>query len=791
MSETHIKTLWELIAGDDVQVPRQPRRIIIPRIQRDYAHGRGDKAAVEIRDTLLGELIASLNEGASPADLGLIFGAKNDESVTLYDGQQRFTTLFLFHWYLAWISRDLQAGETLQRFSYDSRLHSRDFCRVLAGSGLLLEPNGAYPSERFKDAAWFCPAWRTDPTVDGMLVVLDSMHRMLPNQQDAAVLWQRLTSNRAPQFTWLVLPDGSANEDLYVKLNGRGRNLTDFEKLKAWLEEQVDSWSGVALPEDWKLKLDNQWLDLFWKESGSNPDTMDRTMIAFFLGNALNLAITGNDGFDAMLIQTVHDKGILTKEEWGSIFTVQSLPKLFQALVHLTKPEFRDQIDQWASNGNLLCFSETSEKRLAPLSKTWIAGWTAATYTDRLLFFGLLRFLIENPPGTSGWSESTFLRWMRFLRNLACNSQIGWNSLANAIKSIQSIAPNSLEALDQWVSEQPNESKLTGLDKDQWQDEIEKATLRFGQTGEETAAVLDAAEDQPFLRGQIGFMIALATAPEGFNLGRFRSYAAVMARLFPTGNGPDPENRVLLQQALLSCGDYTIELSPDKWGMGANRNEWRTIFNIQRDTHLKNSGNSSVLKTLLDHGPEVSLENFRDNHEARLDWANWRKWMVASKAPLEFCQYSTIGWIDAGDTAILVSKSTYGSKTAELRTYFLYWEKLNSAGWEYASGLQQNSYVFRANERFRLEIRHAGHLEVDPAVPKHLFALRVLCKDKDLPPGFNTPPNTFPLQLRDDELANKWQNCGLLYLEFNPCNPCYPEEIAMLAQEKWESLIRC
>ncbi len=158
------RTLWEILSG--------PERlgIRIPRIQRDYAHGRDDKAAKEVRTTLVKELIDSLKNAAEPVDLGLVFGAADRDEMTLYDGQQRFTTLFLLHWCLAWLARDTSVAEKLQRFSYNSRLHSRDFCRALTIEGLRLEPNNTKPSLRFLDATWFCPIWLTDPT--GILGIL-------------------------------------------------------------------------------------------------------------------------------------------------------------------------------------------------------------------------------------------------------------------------------------------------------------------------------------------------------------------------------------------------------------------------------------------------------------------------------------------------------------------------------------------------------------------------------------------------------------------------------------------
>lgn len=57
------------------------------------------------------------------------------------DGQQRLTTLFLLHWYLAQITPDqdlcdrlltaLHRADGLARFTYETRSSSREFCDLL------------------------------------------------------------------------------------------------------------------------------------------------------------------------------------------------------------------------------------------------------------------------------------------------------------------------------------------------------------------------------------------------------------------------------------------------------------------------------------------------------------------------------------------------------------------------------------------------------------------------------------------------------------------------------------
>lgn len=774
------QTLWEILSGPE------SLRILIPRIQRDYAHGRNDTAAVEVRITLVTELIESLSRNDRSGDLGLIFGAADEGEMILYDGQQRFTTLFLLHWCLAWLARDTSASDELQCFSYNSRLHSRDFCRALTTDGLRTEPNGTKPSQRFLDAPWFCPAWRTDPTVAGMLVVLDLMHEKLPNEkEEAAALWVRLKSDQAPCFSWQKLDKEDSNESLYVKLNSRGRNLTDFEKLKAWLEQSVKEdewWKDVVLPENWQHKLDNQWLDLFWKESDSATDrtkATDRAMLTFFLGNALNLAIATKEDVDDALVQRVHNNSFLTKNDWGRIFTPQSLPMVLHLLDHLTNPEVREQIDQWANNGKLFLFSDKSEKRVIPLSKAWIAGWFDVTYADRLLFFGLLRFVIENPPGSLGWRKSTFHRWMRLVRNFGANSTLGNDTLHNAIKDIQSIAPNQLLVLDQWVSGKPKESNLLGFDQDKWQhqwkDEIEKARLRLAENDEVTSYALDAAEDHLFLRGQIGFLLTFSSSYTGFDLQRFQSYAAAIARHFPIGDGPpDAKARVLLQQAILAIGDYST--GDGRQYLASNRDEWRNIFRNERTRYVNylndQQAPQSVFKAFLDLRAEVDLYSFVQAKLTALEWSDWRKWLLAAESPLMYCKSSRFDVEASGDTVVLMNGVTYHSYAVELRTYFIFKEELDSDVWDYASWAKK-SRVYQANDHVRLELLHIGSNE---------FVHRVLCKRNILPPGLDTPPEA--LLLREDETANGWEICGLRYLK----QPYTPETVARATQDEWQNL---
>src|SRR5712675_458301 len=82
------------------------QRIEIPVIQRDYAQGREDEHSRDVRKRFIEELADALSgdQAATPAlDLHFVYGRwkVNERTLEPLDGQQRLTTLFLLHWYLA------------------------------------------------------------------------------------------------------------------------------------------------------------------------------------------------------------------------------------------------------------------------------------------------------------------------------------------------------------------------------------------------------------------------------------------------------------------------------------------------------------------------------------------------------------------------------------------------------------------------------------------------------------------------------------------------------------------
>jgi hypothetical protein len=243
--------------------------IEIPLIQRDYAQGRPSARVKEIRADFL-EVLLDAVAGGEPVGLDFVYGKIEGTTFHPLDGQQRLTTLFLLHWYLASAAGELRPRAAWTRFSYATRASARLFCQRLALNPL--PQDEVVPSAWIIDQAWYLHVWRNDPTIQAMLVMIDAIHGdvgcLYPNL-DAQAAWLRLTHAESPAVSFYLLPldDMESDEDLYIKMNSRGKPLTPFENFKARFEQDIQH-SDRA--DEFAHRIDGSWSDLLWPYHGGD-----------------------------------------------------------------------------------------------------------------------------------------------------------------------------------------------------------------------------------------------------------------------------------------------------------------------------------------------------------------------------------------------------------------------------------------------------------------------------------------------------------------------------------------
>ena len=244
--------------------------IQIPRIQRDYVQGGNSKKAKDIRETFVGDLCNAISENTGLL-LDFIYG--NIEMIgdkkCFYplDGQQRLTTLFLLHWYG---SLFLDSGDAvrkeLQKFSYQTRFSSEQFCKLIFKDDVINSAKKFLDeqkiSEVIKDDPGYSKFWKYDPTVDSMLNMLDCIQDISTKQE---IKWENDFANKIKFYVYEI-KDSQEPDDLYVKMNARGKHLTNFENFKAHLQQWMNDCNGLddAFKKAWKDKMDADWSYFFW-----------------------------------------------------------------------------------------------------------------------------------------------------------------------------------------------------------------------------------------------------------------------------------------------------------------------------------------------------------------------------------------------------------------------------------------------------------------------------------------------------------------------------------------------
>lgn len=265
----------------------ESKKIVIPIIQRDYAQGREGKEF--LRERFLGQLFDVLQETSESLTLDFVYGSVEENTLYPLDGQQRLTTLWLLYWYLALCAGTLNEDKAvLQRFSYETRVSSRTFCQKLCDINEEYKLKNHGIRSFICNQCWYYSAYDQDPTIQSMLRMLEGTDIKDSNKIDitdgieeyfikrggtkekAKILLERLKDegNAPIKFYLLNMEDKNMplTDDLYIKMNARGKILTDFENFKADLLKYKLRDREYLIPENDKFSvlMDTDWTDIFW-----------------------------------------------------------------------------------------------------------------------------------------------------------------------------------------------------------------------------------------------------------------------------------------------------------------------------------------------------------------------------------------------------------------------------------------------------------------------------------------------------------------------------------------------
>lgn len=565
MDTKNFKTLF-LPYNDKLGKSVEIKKIEIPKIQRDFAYGRTDKKNERKRNNFLDSLFDAVN--GKSITLDFIYGDIKENVLTPLDGQQRLTTLFLLYWYAS-KKENIAEDEIgfLKCFSYETRPSARKFCELITTKDFILECDKTL-SEQIKDKNWFPLEWQHDATISSMLVMLDSI------QEKFACVQALYTKLDNISFYFLPIEDMGLTDELYIKMNSRGKPLTQFEHFKAEFEKQLKL-ADEDLAKRIGSKIDREWTDLLWqyRDCGVGEDsdhTTDDEFLRYFIF-ICNIICYKNGGSpktsdefelvkEFFTIQDRNDKEIVIKN-------AEILESFFDCWLDDNQKSIQIQrfFENFASkehsagkiktnyNVNLLedCFRNYAD----------IIGKNRRKFTLNQIIL-LYAFVIYRQ-NISKVSENDFRRRLRILNNLILNSsnQISdsedrqdGNRLPAILRQTDSIILEGIIADSDIVGNNFNPSQL----------EEEKIKFEWTKLNSDEAEPLFALEDHELLYGQIS--IVGLEHPEYFE--RFES-------LFKC-------NWDLVDCALFTIGDYKQkERNGWRYQLGSSMNDgfaWKTLF---------------------------------------------------------------------------------------------------------------------------------------------------------------------------------------------------------------------
>lgn len=674
------------------QLVKECQRIEVPLIQRDFAQGR--EAQKDIRNDFLGALYGALSPPAGdpklPLNLDFVYGSievGNTPRFLPLDGQQRLTTLFLLSWYLAW--RDGRLADfkaTLwdgqhSRFTYGVRPSSTEFFDELVEFVPVGNPDEV-PSVRrmLEDEPWFFLHWRSDPTIQGVLTMLDAIHARFRASEG---LFGRLNDEAQPAITFHLLPleHFGLSDDLYIKMNARGKPLTTFETFKARFEELLKSLfpTGtrmidkveLSVPVFFERRMDTQWTDFFWNHRSATFDDAAMNFVWALIRVSLDPASPRFAADTTALGERTLGAGFTTFHDRGW-------------LIRRFADHLMDLLEAWSADGGELTpqLPSTNHFDEAAFFRRAIAAPSTLKYLELVQFAALAYYLTHHRGAVQ---TDALQEWMRVVTNLASNSDIERpEEFGRSLAGLQKLVSNGNRILKRLAEA---EIESIGFSQQQVREEALKATLILSHPGWRER--IAAAEAHGYFGGQIEFLlkfsgvldrwlgeksVAWSDVEDAEYQQRFSDYFDKASVVF-SAVGLKDFGACRWERALLMKGDYLLDRGLNRCFLDNTERDasWKLLLRGSFKPDPAVERKRQYVRELLDDinlgtGVAESLDAVLSNP---LPADPWRRAVIEQPEVISYCSQRKVRWHQDGNI-YLMRRVQMNGEHAELFTYSLY-----------------------------------------------------------------------------------------------------------------------
>ena len=255
-------------------------RVVIPGIQRHYVQGANNPKAESVRKQFIKEIFTAIEEKQHEFNLHFIYGPINtdgEDSFVPVDGQQRLTTLWLIARYAVEKAEPSDRKDLLRllsRFTYEDRINAKRFCQALTCEDsrwdITQDPN---PEILCQD--WFVDYWKEDETVASMMRMLSTIHEEWNKHQNTITV-EDVLEVIASKIRFELKID-AFGDDIYMKMNARGLQLTQWENFKGKFSEDLCE----DIKETWDNEIE-ELSNLYFTCSSEQHELPDNAFFALY-----------------------------------------------------------------------------------------------------------------------------------------------------------------------------------------------------------------------------------------------------------------------------------------------------------------------------------------------------------------------------------------------------------------------------------------------------------------------------------------------------------------------------
>lgn len=581
-------------------------KIEIPMLQRDYAQGR--KSQISVANEFLDAIFAVLDDSKQEKTLHIdfIYGYKENNKFLLIDGQQRVTTLWLLHFYIYKKAGLLDSiVKELGKFSYSVRKSSKKFCQNLLSEDFDLSIKPSEAIAKNVGAFESLENLNNDPTIKAMLNMLDLIYERIKNKRDFEKLAKNLDNITFDEFD-MDMGDFRLGEELYIKMNARGKQLSRYENLKSFIEKgKVGKDKGLL------ASIDNDWSDYFF--DSNSVDSFDKKGLNFLHYANLFFKFENNENIN--IREVIQNPNRPIDDFYTPLQNIENI-KLLNKVIEMYNAYKSDL-------PNLLKMSESA-----------FFSDTIMGYVDISYFFATL-FFIKNSTDTNLKSLKDYLR---VCRNLIENHQLDdpehtkhffytFKEISRGCDDIYQFLCDNPNVLDEKYDFEKRKARLILSYKnnettDNWEEIFDKTSDNRVLAGR-VDFLLDFSDDffeyesydenvRFYEKSKIRFLGGFKSKYNNPNFEKFNQYANLTMQIFDK-NFLD-NNLGLFQRAFLSIGDYGFYETNYFYG-----NIPTAIYRDREAINwllsgMKNTAKEPYFKTFLD----LLLKSKADNLDSKM-----------------------------------------------------------------------------------------------------------------------------------------------------------------------------